>query len=170
MDTHEIVKIIRAEWRALYGKLNSHSEKLRQQQWFAVTYCSLLFGGIIAFMHTQGLSGLGAGERWIVKALSLTILAAGIFLISLLQYNQRNIRIRLLEIEDYFLVSRKYRARLNSWERMQRWGDPKYLNQFPFYILFILALILGFLFVHWYLRSSFLINLYFRYIPHARVY
>jgi hypothetical protein len=169
VETHELVKIIRAEWRALYGRLHTHSQGLRRQQWFVVVYCSLLFGGIVAFMHTQGLSRLGAGERWIIKTLSLCVLAAGVFLLSLLQYNLRNTQIRILEIENYFLVSRRYRARLNGWERMQHRGSATYLHQFPFYILFILALVMGFLFVHWYLRSPFLVNFYFRFIPHARV-
>jgi hypothetical protein len=166
MEKDKIIRIIRDEWRSLHSRLYHRAARLKQQQWWVVLFGSLLFAGIIAFMHTQGLGSLGGGERWFVRALSLTVLGCGIFLLSLLQYNLRNTRKRLQEIEDSFLIRRKYANRLNSWERMQKWGGPKYLYQFPYYILFMLALLLGFMFVHWYLRSDFIIAMYIRFIPH----
>jgi len=165
MERDELIKLVRSEWRALYGMLAVRTGRLRQQQWYVVFYCSLLFGGTVAFMHTQGLQALGGGERWIIRTLSFAVLFTGIFLLSLLQWNLRNTGKRLQEIENRFLIARKYKNRLNGWERMQRWGNPKFLNQFPFYILFMLALVLGFLFVHWYLRSEILRDIYFRCIP-----
>jgi hypothetical protein len=165
MTRDELIKLVRAEWRALYGRLSARTGRLIQQQWNVLLYTTLFFGGIVAFMHTQGLSALGGGERWIIRTLSWVVLAAGIILLSLLQWNLRNTRKRVLEIEDRFLIIRRYVNRLNGWERMQRWGSSKFFNRFPFYILFLLALVAGFLFVHWYLRSEFLLRIYFRCIP-----
>jgi hypothetical protein len=161
MDRDEIIKLVRAEWRALHDRYILLAGRLRQQQWFLLFYCSLFFAGILAFMHTQGLPALGAGERWMIRVLSLCTLLSGFILMSMLQYNLRNARKRALEIEDRFLIIRKHRRRLNGWERMQRWGSPRFLNQFPFYILFMLAILAGYLFVHWYLRSQFLLALYY---------
>jgi hypothetical protein len=165
MTRDELIKLVRAEWRALYGKLNLRTGRLIQQQWQLVLYVSLFFAGTVAFMHTQGLAALGGGERWIIKTLSIAVLAAGVALLSLLQWNLRNTMKRALEIEERFLIRHRYKIRLNGWERMQRWGSPKFLNRFPFYILFLLAMTAGFLFVHWYLRSEFLLRIYFRCIP-----
>jgi hypothetical protein len=165
MEKDKIIKIVRDEWQALYARLYHRAGRLRQQQWCVLFFGSLVFAGIIAFLHTQGLESLGRGEIWFVRTLSLTVLGCGVGLLSLLQYNLRNTRRRLQEIEGSFLIRRKYHNRLNSWERMQKWGSPKFLFQFPYYILFMLALLLGFMFVHWYLRSEFIIGLYIRFIP-----
>ena len=164
MTRDELIKLVRAEWRALYGRLSARMGRLIQQQWYVVFYTTLFFGGIVAFMHTQGLSALGGGERWIVRTLSWLVLAAGVILLSLLQWNLRNTGKRVLEIENRFLIVQRYLHRLNGWERMQRRASSHYLHRFPFYILSILAMAAGFLFVHWYLRSEFLLRLYFRYI------
>ena len=160
MDRNMIIKVVRDEWQSLYHNLSSEARTMRIQQWLVVVCCLLLFGGTLGFMYTQGLENLGTGERLMLRILSAAVLAAGLFFITLQQYNIRNCRKRVLEIEETFLIRRRYRARLSGWEKMQRWGAPKFVHQFPYYILFMLAVIAGFLFVHWYLRSGFLIILY----------
>jgi hypothetical protein len=160
-----VIKIVRDEWLAIHLNLSAEARALKRQQWLVVFYCSLLFAGIVGFMHIQGLENLGVGEQWILRVLSTSVLAAGIFFLSLLQWNLRNFRRQIGNIENRFLVRRRYAARLNGWERMLRWGSPRFLFQFPYYILFILAVLTGFLFVHWYLRSAFLITMYIRFIP-----
>jgi hypothetical protein len=160
MDRNMIIKVVRDEWQALYHNLSSEARMLRMQQWLVVICCLLLFGGTVGFMYTQGLENIGSGEQVMIRILSAAVLAAGLFFITLQQYNIRNCRKRVLQIEETFLVCRRYKARLSGWEKMQRWGAPKFVHQFPYYILLMLAVVVGFLFVHWYPRSSFLIGLY----------
>lgn len=164
VERDNIIKIVRDEWQALYHHLASEARLQRIQQWLVVICCLLLFAGTVGFMHTQGLESLGRGEQQMLRILAAAVLAAGLLFLTLQQVNIRNCRRRALEIEDKFLVRRRYRARLNGWEWMQLWGAPKFIHQFPYYILFILTVVAGFLFVHWYLRSPFLIHLYSQYI------
>lgn len=159
-----VIKIVRNEWLSLYHHLASEARLQRVQQWLVVMCCIFLFAGTIGFMHTQGFENLGPAERQMLSLFSSFILAGGLLFLTLQQLNIRNSRRRGLEIENKLLIRRRYRARLDGWERMQLWGSPKFINQFPYYILFILTIIAGFLFVHWYLRSPFLIHLYSRYI------
>jgi hypothetical protein len=160
-----VIKIVRDEWLVIHLNLCAEARALKRQQWFVVFYCSLFFAGIVGFMHMQGLRNLGGGERWIIRVLSTSVLAAGVFFLSLLQWNLRNSRKQIGIIENRYLVRRRYAARLNGWERMLRRGSPHFLFQFPYYILFMLAVLAGFMFVHWYFRSAFLITIYFRLIP-----
>ncbi len=166
VERDNIIKIVRDEWQSLYHHLSSEARVQRIQQWLVVICCIFLFAGTVGFMHTQGFENLGRGERQMLSIFTAVVLAAGLFFLTLQQLNIRNSRRRALEIENKFLVRRRYRARLDGWERMQLWGAPKFINQFPYYILFILTIVAGFLFVHWYLRSPFLIHLYSRYILH----
>jgi hypothetical protein len=159
-----VIKIVRNEWLSLYHHLASEARLQRIQQWLVVICCIFLFAGTVGFMHTQGFENLGMGERKMLSIFTAAILAGGLFFLSLQQLNIRNSRRRALEIENKLLVRRRYRARLDGWERMQLWASPKFINQFPYYILFMLTIIAGFFFVHWYLRSPFLIHLYSRYI------
>jgi hypothetical protein len=159
-----VIKIVRNEWLSLYHHLASEARLQRVQQWLVVICCIFIFAGTIGFMHTQGFENLGPAEIQMLGLFSGIVLAGGLFFLTLQQLNIRNSRRRALEIENKLLIRRRYRARLNGWERMQLWGSPKFINQFPYYILFILTIIAGFLFVHWYLRSPFLIRLYSRYI------
>jgi hypothetical protein len=160
-----VIKIVRDEWLAIHFNLSEEARALKRQQWLVVFYCSLLFAGIVGFMHIQGFANLGEGERWIMRVLSASVLAAGVFFLSLLQWNLRNLRKQIGNIENRFLVRRRYGLRLNGWERMLQRESPKFLFQFPYYILFMLAVLSGFLFVHWYLRSAFLLTMYIRFIP-----
>lgn len=166
VERDNIIKIVRDEWQSLYHHLSSEARVQRIQQWLVVICCIFLFAGTVGFMHTQGFENLGRGERQMLSIFTAVVLAAGLFFLTLQQLNIRNSRRRALEIENKFLVRRRYRARLDGWEKMQLWGAPKFINQFPYYILFILTIVAGFLFVHWYLRSPFLIHLYSRYILH----
>ena len=159
-----VIKIVRNEWLSLHHHLASEARLQRVQQWLVVICCIFLFAGTIGFMHTQGYENLGPAERQMLGLFSSIVLAGGLFFLTLQQLNIRNSRRRALEIENKLLIRRRYWARLNGWQRMQLWGSPKFINQFPYYILFILTIIAGFLFVHWYLRSPFLIHLYSRYI------
>jgi hypothetical protein len=164
VERDNVIKIVRNEWLSLYHHLASEARLQRMQQWLVLICCILIFAGTIGFMHTQGLDNLGEAERTMLSIFTGAVLAGGLCLLTLGQLNIRNSRRRALEIENKLLVRRRYRMRLDGWERMQLWGAPKFMNQFPYYILFMLALVAGFLFVHWYLRSPFLIRLYSRHI------
>jgi hypothetical protein len=164
VERDNIIKIVRNEWLSLYHHLASEARLQRIQQWLVLMCCIFIFAGTIGFMHTQGLENLGMAERQMLGIFSVAVLAGGLFFLTLGQLNIRNSKRRALQIENKLLVRRRYRARLDSWERMQLWAAPKFINQFPYYILFMLVLIAGFFFVHWYLRSPFLIRLYSRYI------
>ena len=166
VERDNIIKIVRNEWQSLYHHLYSEARLQRIQQWLVVICCIFLFAGTVGFMHTQGFENLGRGERQMLTIFTIIVLAGGLFFLTLGQLNIRNSRRQALEIENKFLVRRRYRARLNDWERMQLWAAPKFINQFPYYVLFILTIAAGFLFVHWYLRTPFLIHLYSRYILH----
>jgi len=150
----------RTEYRMRFQNLFADIGGLKKQQWRIVYNYFLLYAGIIGItkiLDELSISiNISSFIRLLFIAAPLLIAIPGLVIIIINQFNLQNARITYLRIDERLTTHDEFKELRTDRDRKKLKRYDKYFYQYHF-IGFLIAIIIGAVFVLWYLQKFLII-------------